>query len=94
MTETAETVLKVGDRVRAIQCGEDKQPREGGKILAGTVTAAEGAYYSVAYDDRSVYTGRHDPYWKGTLWRAWCWEYWKLEPIMEADTTTGTGEDQ
>lgn len=84
MSTTETAAFKVGDRVQAVQCGEDMKPLDSGKRLPGTIAGEGGAYYHVTYDDRHVYSGQRDPYYKKSLYRAWCWQYWKLEPLADA----------
>lgn len=72
--------LKVGDPVLVVEHDEaTRTPREGGRRFRARVTALEGSYVQVDYEDEGVNRGRRDVFWADSLWRAWDGAFrWRL----------------
>lgn len=79
--------LEVGTRVVVVEHNDrTREPLEGGDRHPATITALTELCVHVTYDDPAITGGRHDMFWRETLWRASDgWFRWRLQ-LVNPDT--------
>lgn len=75
--------FKAGDRVRIVEHNDDtREPKPGGKVREGTVTAVNGLYAVAKYEDHWGGGKVTASFYRESGWAAWDGEFrWRLLPV-------------